>query len=194
MAPPRKTQSKPPQNKPARKASRKSVSAPDQYTKPDLRERIKERVLAGDKGGNPGQWSARKAQLVAAEYEREGGDYKHPRTETQEHLHQWTEEHWQTSDSKPARRDAATTRYLPKEAWEQLSPEAAKSTNRKKIEGSLQGKQFVPNTQAAASARRSATLENSPAKKASKSSRAASANAKTAVGKGGSSAKRASKR
>ena len=38
------------------------------YTNPELRNRIKNRVMSGSKGGKPGQWSARKAQLVALEY------------------------------------------------------------------------------------------------------------------------------
>ena len=46
------------------------------YTKPGLRESIKKRVMAGSKGGKPGQWSARKAQLVASEYKKKGGGYK----------------------------------------------------------------------------------------------------------------------
>jgi hypothetical protein len=46
------------------------------YTKPTLRKRIFERIKAGDKGGAPGQWSARKSQLLAAEYKRAGGGYK----------------------------------------------------------------------------------------------------------------------
>ena len=43
------------------------------YTKPGLRESIKKRITAGSKGGKPGQWSARKAQMVAAEYKKKGG-------------------------------------------------------------------------------------------------------------------------
>ncbi len=125
----------------------------DQYTKPELREQIKAEVLAGDKGGHAGQWSARKAQMVAHEYEARGGGYKHERTEAQEHLHEWTAEHWQTSDGKPAERDGTTTRYLPAEAWEKLSPSEKKATNAKKIKGSKEGKQFVANTPAAAKAR-----------------------------------------
>ena len=46
------------------------------YTKPALRERIKKRITAGSKGGKPGQWSARKAQMVAAAYKKAGGGYK----------------------------------------------------------------------------------------------------------------------
>ena len=59
-----------------RKSSKAGV---DNYTNPDLRERIKAEVTAGDKGGRAGQWSARKAQLVAHEYEAQGGGYKHAR-------------------------------------------------------------------------------------------------------------------
>ena len=46
------------------------------HTKPGLRERIKDRVMTGSKGGKPGQWSARKAQIVANEYKEAGGGYK----------------------------------------------------------------------------------------------------------------------
>ena len=46
------------------------------YTKPGLRESIKKRVMAGSKGGKPGQWSARKAQMLAKAYKAKGGGYK----------------------------------------------------------------------------------------------------------------------
>mgnify|MGYP003302552970 CR=1 FL=1 len=46
------------------------------YTKPSLRERIKDRIMASSKGGKSGQWSARKAQMLAAEYKKKGGGYK----------------------------------------------------------------------------------------------------------------------
>lgn len=46
------------------------------YTKPALRKSIFERIKAGDKGGAAGQWSARKAQMVAKEYKAKGGGYK----------------------------------------------------------------------------------------------------------------------
>lgn len=136
----------------------------DNYTKPELREKIKEEVLAGDKGGRPGQWSARKAQLVAHEYVAEGGGYKHPPNEAQQHLKQWTDEHWHTADGKPAIRSdrdggEETHRYLPDEAWKELSPEEQKATDAKKVRGSKQGKQFVANTEKASEARRHATEE-----------------------------------
>jgi hypothetical protein len=46
------------------------------YTKPGLRKSIFERIKAGGKGGNPGQWSARKSQMLAKEYKKSGGGYK----------------------------------------------------------------------------------------------------------------------
>ena len=46
------------------------------YTKPGLRTRIFQRILRGNKGGNPGQWSARKAQMLALAYKRAGGGYR----------------------------------------------------------------------------------------------------------------------
>ena len=140
-------------------------SSPDTYTKPELRERIKKKVTAGNKGGNPGQWSARKAQLVAQEYEKEGGSYRKPRSESQKGLKQWEDEKWTTADGKRARRAGGTTRYLPEKAWDQLSPAQKKATNKKKTEGSKRGKQFVSNTPAAAKARKKATKTSPTAKR-----------------------------
>jgi hypothetical protein len=46
------------------------------YTKPSMRKSLFNRIKAGDKGGRPGQWSARKAQMLASEYKAKGGGYK----------------------------------------------------------------------------------------------------------------------
>ena len=46
------------------------------YTKPTMRKRLFERIKAGSKGGKPGQWSARKAQMLAKQYKAKGGGYK----------------------------------------------------------------------------------------------------------------------
>lgn len=128
------------------------------YDKPDLREKLKEEIKAGDKGGKAGQWSARKAQLLTHEYEKAGGGYLHEeRTNAQKHLEQWTDEAWQTADGKPAERDGGTTRYLPEEAWNQLSPAEKKATNAKKQAGSKKGDQFVSNTEKAKEARKKAS-------------------------------------
>ena len=143
---------------PGKQASAKHASE-DNYTKPELREKIKDEVMAGDKGGRPGQWSARKAQMVAHEYVAEGGGYKHPRNESQEHLKQWGDEKWHTADGKPAIQGETTHRYLPDEAWKELSPEEKKATDEKKVRGSRKGKQFVPNTDKAKEARKHADKE-----------------------------------
>ena len=129
----------------------------ENYDKPELREQLKEQIKAGDKGGKPGQWSARKAQLLTHEYEKAGGGYlSDQKTGEQEHLTKWTDEHWQTSDGKPADRPGGTTRYLPEKAWEALSPAEKKATNAKKPPGSKAGKQVVDNTKKARAARKKA--------------------------------------
>ena len=110
------------------------------YTKPELRERLKNKIMAGSKGGDPGEWSARKAQLLAAEYEKAGGGYKGGKTESQKSLTKWTGEKWKTSDGKPSE---GKKRYLPEKAWEKLTPAEKAATNRTKAEGNRAGKQFV---------------------------------------------------
>lgn len=52
------------------------VNEAGNYTKPTLRKRLFEQIKAGDKGGKPGQWSARKAQMLAKAYKDQGGGYK----------------------------------------------------------------------------------------------------------------------
>lgn len=126
------------------------------YTKPELRERIKNRIMAGSKGGKPGQWSARKAQLLAIEYREAGGGYRGGLRKTQRSLKKWTREKWTTSDGKPAIRKGGTRRYLPASAWSRLTPAQRAATNRKKIIGSRQGNQFVANTRSAENASRRA--------------------------------------
>ena len=45
-------------------------------TDPDLWEDVKDEITASDKGGEPGQWSARKAQMLAKQYKAAGGGYR----------------------------------------------------------------------------------------------------------------------
>ena len=60
-----------------KKKKRKStVNQAGNYTKPALRRRIFNRIKRGGKGGRPGQWSARKAQMLAQAYKRAGGGYR----------------------------------------------------------------------------------------------------------------------
>ena len=53
-----------------------AVNAAGNYTKPTMRKALFEKIKAGTKGGDPGEWSARKAQLLAVEYKKAGGGYK----------------------------------------------------------------------------------------------------------------------
>ncbi len=110
------------------------------YTKASLRERLKNKIMAGSKGGNPGQWSARKAQLLANEYKKAGGGYSGSKTTKQKSLSKWTKQKWTTSDGKPSE---GKKRYLPKKAWSALSSSEKKATNAAKAKGNKQGKQFV---------------------------------------------------
>jgi len=57
-------------------ATKSKVNQAGVYTKPSMRKAIFEKVKAGTKGGDPGEWSARKAQIVAREYKAKGGGYK----------------------------------------------------------------------------------------------------------------------
>ena len=52
------------------------VNEAGNYTKPGMRKKIFNRIKAGGKGGRPGQWSARKAQMMAKAYKKAGGGYK----------------------------------------------------------------------------------------------------------------------
>ena len=61
---------------PRKKKRKSTVNKAGNYTKPGMRKRMFQAIKAGSKGGNPGQWSARKAQLLAAEYKRKGGGYR----------------------------------------------------------------------------------------------------------------------
>jgi hypothetical protein len=100
------------------------------YTRPDLRERLKHKIMAGSKGGNPGQWSARKAQLLAAEYEKAGGGYTGKRSASQRSLSKWTKEDWRTKSGKPSLETGE--RYLPAAAITALTSAEYAETSRAK--------------------------------------------------------------
>lgn len=128
------------------------------YTKPAVREAIKRRVMAGTKGGASGQWSARKAQLVAQQYKAAGGGYTGPKTSKQKSLKKWAKEDWGTKSGKPSTVGPKATgeRYLPKKAIRGLSDKEYANTSAKKRAGMRAGKQFVPNTKKAREAGRKA--------------------------------------
>ncbi len=60
----------------AAKKPKSRVNEAGNYTKPAMRKRLFNKIKAGTKGGDPGEWSARKAQLLASEYKKAGGGYK----------------------------------------------------------------------------------------------------------------------
>lgn len=114
------------------------------YTKPGLRESIKNRILASSKGGRPGQWSARKAQLVAQAYKKAGGGYTGSKSSKQKSLSKWTKEDWGTKSGKPSTQGSKATgeRYLPKKARQALSKKEYAATSAKKRQDTRSGKQF----------------------------------------------------
>jgi hypothetical protein len=103
---------------------------------------VKTSVKAGSKGGKPGQWSARKAQLAGKLYKDRGGGYSGPKTAAQKSLTKWSDESWGTKSGKPSGKTGE--RYLPKKARESLTSKEYASTTKAKREGTKKGKQFVP--------------------------------------------------
>ena len=108
-------------------------------TDPALWERVKAKVTAGAKGGNKGEWSARKAQLAVAEYKKAGGGYAGEKDDDNS-LHQWTEEEWGTRSG--AKSGDTHERYLPKKAREALSDDEYRRTTARKRADTKKGKQF----------------------------------------------------
>ena len=78
MAPRKKTTKRktPKRKTAAKKKSKSTVNKAGNYTKPTMRKRLFNRIKAGSKGGAPGQWSARKAQMLAVAYKKAGGGYR----------------------------------------------------------------------------------------------------------------------
>jgi len=108
-------------------------------------KRIVAAVKAGDKGGKPGQWSARKAQLASQRYKKSGGGYSGPKTKAQKSLSKWTDEKWGTKSGKPSTQGpkASGERYLPKKARQALTSSEYAATTKAKRKGTAKGKQFV---------------------------------------------------
>ena len=61
---------------PPKKKSKSTVNKAGNYSKPTMRKRLFNKIKAGSKGGKAGQWSARKAQMLAKQYKAAGGGYK----------------------------------------------------------------------------------------------------------------------
>ncbi|SHI99285.1 Rho termination factor, N-terminal domain [Palleronia salina] len=101
-------------------------------TDPDLWEKVKDEITQSDKGGEPGQWSARKAQMAVQEYQRRGGGYADDGPDQEDtDLHEWTEEDWGTKSGDAALESGE--RYLPRKVRMLLTEdEYARSTQKKK--------------------------------------------------------------
>lgn len=106
---------------------------------PKLWDKVKRAVTKSDKGGRPGQWSARKAQIAVQEYKHEGGGYRGKKS-ADNHLQQWQDEDWGTRSGKKSLDTGE--RYLPKKAREHLTAEEYRRTTRKKRADTKKGKQF----------------------------------------------------
>ncbi len=105
---------------------------------PELWEKVKKHVTEGDKGGKPGQWSARKAQMAVQDYKHEGGGYEGQKSDDN-HLVHWQEEDWGTKSGQPS--GETGERYLPKEARDHLTKEEYKRTSDKKRRDTQRGLQ-----------------------------------------------------
>jgi hypothetical protein len=114
------------------------VSATAKKTDPALWEKVKKEVTESDKGGKPGQWSARKAQAATKAYKDAGGGYASKKS-SDNHLKEWTEEEWDTKSGKKS--GETGERYLPKAARETLTDAEYERSTKKKQADSAKGRQ-----------------------------------------------------
>ncbi|WP_372422866.1 hypothetical protein [Salinarimonas chemoclinalis] len=114
------------------------MSGTAKKTDPKLWEKVKTDVTKSGKGGRPGQWSARKAQMATREYKSRGGAYEGTKS-SDNHLQQWTNEDWGTKSG--GKSEDTGERYLPEKARESLSDEDYARTSRKKRADTRRGKQ-----------------------------------------------------
>ena len=104
-----------------------------QKKNPALWNRLKKEVTAGSKGGEPGVWSARKAQLLVHLYKKRGGKFIGKKS-SKLSLSRWTKQKWRTRSGKPSKETGE--RYLPDKAWSALSAgEKAAVTRTKRKSG-----------------------------------------------------------
>ncbi|NEU13071.1 hypothetical protein G3T14_13105 [Methylobacterium sp. BTF04] len=115
------------------------MSGSAEKTDPKLWDRIKTKVTESDKGGKPGQWSARKAQAATKAYKEAGGGYAGAKSKDN-HLKQWTDEDWDTKSG--AKSGDTGERYLPKKARAAVSDDEYARTTRKKRADTAKGRQF----------------------------------------------------
>lgn len=99
---------------------------------PELWSRIVSSVKSGTKGGEPGQWSARKAQIAVKKYKEAGGSYSGKKSESNS-LSKWSDQKWRTKSGKPSAETGE--RYLPEKAIKSLSSSEYAATTRAKRQG-----------------------------------------------------------
>lgn len=114
------------------------MSTTAKKTDPKLWDKVKTEVTEGDKGGKPGQWSARKAQMAVQEYKHEGGGYEGEKS-PDNHLVEWGREDWGTASGKAS--GDTGERYLPKEARDHMTKEDYRRTSDKKRRDTRKGLQ-----------------------------------------------------
>ena len=113
------------------------MSATAEKTDPELWERVKHEITEGDKGGRPGVWSARKAQMAVQAYKKAGGGFVGEKPDADNHLKQWEKEDWGTKSGRESLETGE--RYLPKRARETMSQEEYARTTAAKREGLKKG-------------------------------------------------------
>lgn len=115
------------------------MSVTAEKSDPKLWETVKAEITAGDKGGKPGQWSARKAQMASHEYQKRGGGHLGQK-DPHNHLVEWTEEDWGTKSGAESLESGE--RYLPKAAREAMTDDEYARTTAAKKNDLAAGKQF----------------------------------------------------
>ena len=132
--------------------SKSTVNKAGNYTKPTMRKNLFSRIKAGGKGGPPGVWSARKAQMLAKSYKAKGGGYKElggfietmangGMASSQKSLKNWTDADWDyISKGDEKKPKSQRGRYLPKSVRQSLTPSQKASENKKKRSASSKGK------------------------------------------------------
>ena len=127
------------------------VNEAGNYTKPKMRKNLFNKIKAGGKGGRPGQWSARKAQMLALQYKKAGAVIV-ARAKSQRSLMNWTKQKWRTKSGKPSTQGPKATgeRYLPSAAIKNMSASQYAASTRKKREDTKKGKQHSKQPRGAA--------------------------------------------
>ncbi len=111
------------------------------YTKPALREKLKKQLLASNKGGKSGQWSARKSQMLAVLYEKAGGGYTGKKSKAAKSLDTWTKQKWRTKSGKPSLKTGE--RYFPEKVIKSMDSDQYAYETRKKRASLKKGEQFA---------------------------------------------------